>query len=227
MNGARGHIYVCHVRIIYGTMGWLRSVRSKKRYVSFAEYCLFYRALLQKRPIIWSILLTKATPCQFTLHLTCGMTHLYVKDTFICDRHIHMCEAHSNETEDLFYMNGARGRDFFVGVSYTHHMWHDESTLHRRMGGMTYSYVRDTSIYARRIQMRQRTSLYTCIDGSWLHVWYVWHDVCVICVAWLIRDCMCMCDMCGVTHMRYTFLICEKHIYTWEMISLYACIDGS
>jgi len=26
--------------------------------VSFAEYCLFYRALLQKRPIIESILLT-------------------------------------------------------------------------------------------------------------------------------------------------------------------------
>ena len=28
----------------------------------FCEYCLFYRALLQKRPIILSILLTKATP---------------------------------------------------------------------------------------------------------------------------------------------------------------------
>jgi len=32
------------------------------RPVSFAEYCLFYRALLQKRPIIESILLIKATP---------------------------------------------------------------------------------------------------------------------------------------------------------------------
>jgi len=31
-------------------------------YVSFAEYCLLNRALLQKRPIILSILLTKATP---------------------------------------------------------------------------------------------------------------------------------------------------------------------
>ena len=30
--------------------------------ISFAEYCLFYRALLQKRPILLSILLTKATP---------------------------------------------------------------------------------------------------------------------------------------------------------------------
>ena len=43
-------------------MGWLRSVGSIKLWVSFAEYRLFYRALLQKRPIILSILLTKATP---------------------------------------------------------------------------------------------------------------------------------------------------------------------
>jgi len=42
-------------------MGWLRSVGSRKLYVSFAEYSLFYRALLQKRPIILSILLTEAT----------------------------------------------------------------------------------------------------------------------------------------------------------------------
>jgi len=42
-------------------MGLLRSVGSIKLYVSFAEYRLFYRALLQKRPIILSILLTEAT----------------------------------------------------------------------------------------------------------------------------------------------------------------------
>jgi len=44
------------------TMGWLRSVGSIKLYVCFAEHLLFYRSLLQKRPIILSILLTKATP---------------------------------------------------------------------------------------------------------------------------------------------------------------------
>jgi len=43
-------------------MGWLRSVGSIKLQVSFAEYRLFYRALLQKRPTILSIILTKATP---------------------------------------------------------------------------------------------------------------------------------------------------------------------
>jgi len=34
------------------TMGWLRSVESIKLSVSFAEYSLFSRALLQKRLII-------------------------------------------------------------------------------------------------------------------------------------------------------------------------------
>jgi len=33
-----------------------------KLQVFLAEYCLFYRALLQKRPIILSILLTESTP---------------------------------------------------------------------------------------------------------------------------------------------------------------------
>jgi len=47
-------------------MGWLRCVGSIKLYVSFAEYSLFYRALLQKRPIILSILLTVATPYLLT-----------------------------------------------------------------------------------------------------------------------------------------------------------------
>jgi len=43
-------------------MGWLRLVGSLKSIVSFAEYRLFYRALLQKRPIIWRGLLIVATP---------------------------------------------------------------------------------------------------------------------------------------------------------------------
>jgi len=50
-------------------MGWLRSVGSIKWQVSFEEYRLFHRALLQKRPIILSILLTKATPYQVMSHV--------------------------------------------------------------------------------------------------------------------------------------------------------------
>jgi len=43
-------------------MGWLQLVGSFKLQVSFAEYSLFCRALLQKRPIIWRSLLIVATP---------------------------------------------------------------------------------------------------------------------------------------------------------------------
>jgi len=42
-------------------MGWLRSVGSLKLYVSFAEYSLFYRALLQKRPVLLRSLPIEAT----------------------------------------------------------------------------------------------------------------------------------------------------------------------
>ena len=47
----------------YGVaMGWLRLVGPFKIYVSFAEYSLFYRALLQKRPVILWSLLVAGTP---------------------------------------------------------------------------------------------------------------------------------------------------------------------
>jgi len=44
------------------TMGWLWSVGSLKLKVSFAEYRLFHRALLQRRPTILRSLLIVATP---------------------------------------------------------------------------------------------------------------------------------------------------------------------
>ena len=45
-------------------MGWLRLVGSLKLHVSFAEYSLFYRSLLQKRPITLRSLLIEATRYQ-------------------------------------------------------------------------------------------------------------------------------------------------------------------
>ena len=55
-------IYMFESRQMVCAMGWLRSVGSIKLQVSFAEYRLFYEALLQKGPIILSILLNKANP---------------------------------------------------------------------------------------------------------------------------------------------------------------------
>jgi len=43
-------------------MGWLRLVGSLKLWVSFAEYRLFFRFLLQKKPVILRSLLLAATP---------------------------------------------------------------------------------------------------------------------------------------------------------------------
>jgi len=42
-------------------MGWLQFVGSLKLEVSFAEYCLCCKALLQKRPVILRNLLIEAT----------------------------------------------------------------------------------------------------------------------------------------------------------------------
>jgi len=49
-------------------MGWLPLVGSLKSSVSFAEYHLLYRALLQKRPIIVRSLLIVATPYHILIH---------------------------------------------------------------------------------------------------------------------------------------------------------------
>jgi len=61
-----GHswIYVSHhvTRGYVWHMRWLRIVGSLQLYFSFAEYSLFYRALLQKRPILLRSLLIVATP---------------------------------------------------------------------------------------------------------------------------------------------------------------------
>ena len=51
---------ICSIRTSHSEhmdVGWLRLVGSLKSLVSFAEYCLFYRALLQKRPVILRSLL--------------------------------------------------------------------------------------------------------------------------------------------------------------------------
>jgi len=62
------------------TMGWLRLVGSFKLQVSFAEYSLFYRAFLQKWPIILRSLLIVATPQQ---------VHHSVCKIYICVRYLY------------------------------------------------------------------------------------------------------------------------------------------
>ena len=67
--------YIPHMRLTYAhiamcIVGWLRLVGSLKSHVSFAGYSLFYRALLQKRPII---LIYVPIGMRSSLHLHSGM----------------------------------------------------------------------------------------------------------------------------------------------------------
>ena len=55
-------------------MGWLGLVGSLKLQVSYVEYRLFYRALLQKRPIILRSLLIVATPYARVVSRMCDIT---------------------------------------------------------------------------------------------------------------------------------------------------------
>jgi len=78
-------IYVFFVCLGLEGMGWLRSVGSMKLQVSFAEYCLFYRALLPEWTIVLSILLSKAIPYSRSgtdlTHVSC-CTHERVNHPF-------------------------------------------------------------------------------------------------------------------------------------------------
>jgi len=59
------HSEVCHPSSSpFPPMGWQRWLDSLNLQTSFAEYSLFYRSLLQKRPIILRSLLIEATPYQ-------------------------------------------------------------------------------------------------------------------------------------------------------------------
>jgi len=64
LRSSSGHVDAHHSTYFscIALMGWLRSVGSIKLQISFTAYHFFYRALLQKRPIILSILLSEATP---------------------------------------------------------------------------------------------------------------------------------------------------------------------
>ena len=75
-------VYVCarvrlvviasHLSYAESYIRWLRLVNSLRLQISFAEYRLFYRDLLQKRPIILRSLLSVATP------YTCKCMHAQV-----------------------------------------------------------------------------------------------------------------------------------------------------
>jgi len=74
------HYSMSHLDITHLTshqispMGWLPLVGSLKLYVSFAEYHLFYRSLLRKKPTILRSLLVIATQYSMSLSHICYST---------------------------------------------------------------------------------------------------------------------------------------------------------
>jgi len=159
-------------------------------------------------------------------------------DIFIRERHIHICETHSNETEDFFIyvyrwvliacvICVAWRMCDMCGVTHTWlhvyvwHVWRDSYALH-------ISHMRETHLYV-------RDDFFICV-----YRWFLRACWCVTCVAWLIHVThfsyakntflretwflylrvsiglkgLFMCDICGMTHSRYTFLI-------------YTCMDGA
>ena len=62
VNATTCHFFLHRLSICLPYTGWLWLVGSLKIQVSFAEYRFFYRAFLQKRPIILRSLLIEATP---------------------------------------------------------------------------------------------------------------------------------------------------------------------
>jgi len=128
-------------------MGRLRSVGSIKLYGSFAEYRLFYRDFLPKRPIIVSILLTEATPYHVgkmndLCHIYAWVTphHIWMRDGgpymrdvtsyVICHRWYVMCDiTHSCLKHDALVCEVTHSY-MRLGVM-SHHIWmcHDETCM--------------------------------------------------------------------------------------------------
>jgi len=115
-------------------MGWLRLVGSIKLQVSFAEYRLFYRALLQKRSMILSILLTKATvywagdqthPHRHTYTRTHTHTFsLFLSHTHTCDRCLTGWRNWHNDLQIRPIHAHTPSLSCALSLSHTHtHMW--------------------------------------------------------------------------------------------------------
>ena len=91
---------------VVGAMGWLRSVPSIKLQVSLAEYCLFHRAILQKRPINLIDPTNQSQPTRGGLPCTMGA---HCCSCRVLWGHIQpsVCLAHSHSTECVSHSHSA------------------------------------------------------------------------------------------------------------------------
>jgi len=116
-------------------MGWLWWVGSLKLQVSFVEYSLFYRALLQKRPIISRSLLIVATPYHTIPPNTCNSTkehsisakepYISLKEPYIADKEPCMLDFQQEKFIRTITHSRARGkrRGFSPAAAVRHMEW--------------------------------------------------------------------------------------------------------
>jgi len=133
-------------------MGWLWIVGSLKLWVSFAEYSLYYRAFLQKRPIILRSLLSEVTPYMygvtpstFTIQL-CYSIHYITPSTFtvrICNS-IHYITPSTFTIQTCYsihYMTHSTACSVFPGKISFFLCWTSRSLHLQPRGGGTFYYT--------------------------------------------------------------------------------------
>ena len=114
-------------------IGWLRLVGSLKLWVSFAENCLFYRALLQKRPLILRSLLVIAT--LYNRHTQHIYTHTHAHThTQIARAHTHTHSLSLSHTQTHTYAH-----------THTHTHTHTHKRTHTQTHALTHRHTHTLS----------------------------------------------------------------------------------
>ena len=184
-------------------MGWLRLVGSLKLQVSFAEYSLFYRALLQERPIILRSLLIEATPyCHLHMRayhelLIGTSTHVHSTNHLLAFEYVYILEITYWHLHMCTYYNSPIG--VWKCVHCTNYLLafeHVYTLLH-----ITYWH------------------LHMCTYQFWLVRWWVWMCVCEclcvcmrVCVCVCVCMCVCLCERANTCACMYVFVrwcVCE------------------
>jgi len=151
--------YITHtlqnsVGLLHIHIGWLWVVGYLKIYVSSAEYGLFYRALLKKKPAIFGSLLIVATSYHIWMrhaaqidepyHTRIYVTHVYMSHTYICHTRIYVTHIYMSHT----YICHARIYGPHVYMSHTY-IWH--ARIYITPAYMSHTYIYHTHVYVTHI----------------------------------------------------------------------------
>jgi len=159
------------------SMGWLRLVGSLKLQVPFAEYRLFYRALLQKRPMILRSLLIIATPYVNHLyedHILCGSEKWHLCDpmwiTQVARRKWHLCDPLMwSSMWSTFYVD-------HISWSYTCHLCVLHNTMYMWSSMWSTFYVHHIICGSHEwIASVARRNLHLCDPLMWCSMGITWY----------------------------------------------------